>query len=123
MELKRRSIMSLAGALFLGVCMLGVAQAAQCGPAASVSAAGTDVIDTAKLLGPFDTFVNIVENARMSKDLESYGLCTLIAPTDQAFEASPATTKALLDPANRQMARDFVESHLVSGWYIREPVN
>ncbi len=67
-------------------------------PAASASAAGSDIVETAIAAGSFKTLVAAVQAAGLVGTLQGDGPFTVFAPTDEAFAKLPAgTVEGLLE--------------------------
>lgn len=119
-------------ALVLSAALAGVAQG-QCGQssvakadpsgcdgvrtvslASMEDAAAGNIVQVAQAAGSFTTLVAAVRAAGLDGVLSGPGPFTVLAPTDEAFEALPAgTVQTLLRPENRQLLRTILLAHVV----------
>jgi uncharacterized surface protein with fasciclin (FAS1) repeats len=82
--------------------------------AAQGSEAQPDVVETALDDGRFSTLVTALDAAGLAERLQQEGPFTLLAPTDEAFEALPdARLEALLD--DPEELRAVLLRHVVEG--------
>jgi len=74
----------------------------------------TDIIETARAAGSFNTLLAAVKAAGLEATLKGEGPFTVFAPTDEAFEALPAgTVEALL--ADKEKLTAILTYHVVAG--------
>jgi uncharacterized surface protein with fasciclin (FAS1) repeats len=79
-----------------------------------VQAADTDIVETAKAAGSFNTLLTAATKAGLVDTLKSDGPFTLFAPTDEAFARVPrATLDALLQ--DKAKLKEVLLYHVVSG--------
>jgi len=76
----------------------------------------SDIVDTARAAGGFDTLLVAVETAGLTDTLKGEGPFTVFAPTDAAFAALPAgTVEDLLKPENRDKLTAILTYHVIPG--------
>ena len=81
------------------------------------------IVDIAIEDGRFTTLVAAVQAADLVETLQGEGPFTVFAPTDTAFEKLPAgTLDDLLKPENKQMLKDILLYHVVSGKVLASDV-
>jgi len=74
----------------------------------------SDIVDTAKSAGSFNTLVAAIEAAGLTQTLQGKGPFTVFAPTDEAFAKLPAgTVDALLN--DKVKLTRILTYHVVSG--------
>ena len=75
-----------------------------------------DIVATAQEAGDFNTLLAAAKAAGLAETLQGDGPLTLLAPTDEAFDALPEGTVAdLLKPENKQKLTDILLYHVVDG--------
>ncbi len=126
MPLLKTSLLALTGTL----AVIGLAQpAAAAGCASSSTAmavhnheggkkdyAKTNIVETAKSAGKFNTLLAAAEAAGLVDTLTGEGPLTVFAPTDEAFKALPeGTVESLLKPENRDKLAAILKYHVVPG--------
>jgi uncharacterized surface protein with fasciclin (FAS1) repeats len=82
----------------------------------TVAGAGqsSDIVDTAKSAGSFNTLVAAIEAAGLTQTLQGKGPFTVFAPTDEAFaKLPPGTVDALLN--DKAKLSRILTYHVVSG--------
>lgn len=83
-----------------------------------------NVLDIARMNIDLSTFVALLELAGLSEYFMCAGPFTLLAPTNEAFQAlDPATFQQLLLPANRQRLQDLLLYHILPGLYLSADFN
>lgn len=76
----------------------------------------SDLIDTARAAGRFETLLTAVEAAGLTETPKGAGPFTVFAPTDAAFAALPAgTVENLLKPENKDDLAKILTYHVVPG--------
>lgn len=76
----------------------------------------TNIIDTARAAGGFDTLLAAVNAAGLTETLKGNGPFTVFAPTDAAFAALPSgTVEDLLKPENKDKLTGILTYHVVPG--------
>jgi len=79
----------------------------------------TDIVDTAVSAGSFSTLVAAVQAAGLEETLRGEGPFTILAPTDQAFEALPeGTVESLLEEENLGQLQEILLFHVIPGKVI-----
>ncbi|WP_409455669.1 fasciclin domain-containing protein [Paracoccus sp. (in: a-proteobacteria)] len=74
----------------------------------------TNIIDTARSAGGFDTLLAAVDAAGLTETLKGDGPFTVFAPTDAAFAALPAgTVDELLKPENKDKLVGILTYHVL----------
>lgn len=74
----------------------------------------TNIIDTARAAGGFDTMLAAVDAAGLTDTLKGDGPFTVFAPTDAAFAALPAgTVEDLLKPENKDKLTGILTYHVI----------
>jgi uncharacterized surface protein with fasciclin (FAS1) repeats len=74
----------------------------------------SDIVDTAKSAGSFNTLVAAIEAAGLTQTLQGKGPFTVFAPTDEAFaKLPPGTVDALLN--DKAKLSRILTYHVVSG--------
>ena len=72
------------------------------------------VLEVAEDAGSFSTLLAAIEAADLTDTLNGDGPFTVLAPTDEAFDALPdGTLDVLLAPENKQMLTDILTYHVV----------
>jgi uncharacterized surface protein with fasciclin (FAS1) repeats len=80
-----------------------------------------NVLETAKLNKDLSTFVELLEIADLAELFMCSGPFTLLAPTNEAFDAlDSATLEELLLPMNQDKLQDLLLYHIVPGFYLSE---
>jgi uncharacterized surface protein with fasciclin (FAS1) repeats len=80
-----------------------------------------NVLETAKLNKDLSTFVELLEVAGLTEYFMCSGPFTLLAPTNEAFEAlDSATLDELLLPSNVEKLRDLLLYHIVPGLVLSD---
>jgi uncharacterized surface protein with fasciclin (FAS1) repeats len=79
-----------------------------------VSANAATIVGAAQQAGDFTTLLMASKAAGVDKALEGPGPFTLFAPNDTAFAKVPELDE-LMKPANREMLKATLGSHLVTG--------
>ena len=87
----------------------------------SSASAQEDIVDTAIGAGNFSTLVTAVQAAGLEDALRGEGPFTVLAPTDEAFDALPAGTLAAL-LADPDTLRDVLLYHVTPGRFTAEIV-
>ncbi len=73
-----------------------------------------NIVQVAQAAGSFTTLVAAVKAAGLDGVLSGEGSFTVLAPTDEAFEALPAgTLEMLLEPENKSLLRAILLYHVV----------
>lgn len=76
----------------------------------------TNIIDTAKSAGQFNTLIKAVDAAGLTETLMGPGPYTVFAPTDAAFaKLPPGTLESLLKPENKDELKAILTYHVVPG--------
>jgi uncharacterized surface protein with fasciclin (FAS1) repeats len=89
----------------------------------SLSAMGSDVVDTAVEAGSFKTLAAALTAADLVQPLKGDGPFTVFAPTDAAFAKLPAgTVETLLKPENKGLLTAILTYHVVPGRVDAESV-
>lgn len=84
--------------------------------ATPVVAPAADIVDTAVEAGSFKTLAAALKAGGLIEALKGDGPFTVFAPTDEAFEALPEGTVAmLLKPENKAKLVEILKYHVVSG--------
>ena len=89
----------------------------------SLAGAGqnTDIVDTAKAAGSFNTLIVAIQAAGLTETLQSKGPFTVFAPTDEAFaKLPPGTVDALLN--DKAKLSKILTYHVVSGEVMAKDV-
>ena len=89
----------------------------------TVAGAGqrTDIVDTAKAAGSFNTLVVAIQAAGLTETLQGKGPFTVFAPTDEAFaKLPPGTVDALLK--DKAKLSKILTYHVVSGEVMAKDV-
>lgn len=85
-------------------------------PATPGAEVNEDIIEVVQANPSLKTLSNLLNEADLKSKLDGAGPYTLFAPSDQAFEAVPEVTKQrLLKPENRELLRQVLTYHVVSG--------
>ena len=93
---------------------LAVAAAMTIGTATTAFA--SDIVDTAKAAGSFNTLLAAATAAGLVDTLKGDGPLTVFAPTDEAFAALPeGTVENLLKPENKDQLVAILTYHVVPG--------
>lgn len=75
-----------------------------------------DIVEVAVSDGRFNTLVTALKAADLVDALKGDGPFTVFAPTDDAFAKLPAgTVETLLKPENKDMLKDILTYHVLSG--------
>ncbi|MBW4644869.1 MAG: fasciclin domain-containing protein [Goleter apudmare HA4340-LM2] len=75
-----------------------------------------DIKDVIEASPSLTTLANLIGEADLENKLDNIGTYTLFAPSDQAFAALPEVTRQrLLQPENRELLRQVLAYHVVSG--------
>ena len=97
-----------------------VQTASECSATSTVTLASMDnhrtgnIIEVAQRAGSFTTLVAAVQAAGLADVLSGEGPFTVLAPTDEAFEALPAGTVAhLLEPENKALLQSILLYHVI----------
>jgi uncharacterized surface protein with fasciclin (FAS1) repeats len=81
---------------------------------APARAATTDIVETAKAAGSFNTLAKAIEAAGLTETLKGEGPFTVFAPTDEAFAKLPqGTLESLLQ--DREKLATILKYHVVPG--------
>lgn len=76
----------------------------------------SDIVDTARSSGSFNTLVAALQAADLTETLKGEGPFTVFAPTDEAFNRLPAgTVDDLLKPENKAKLQSILTYHVVPG--------
>ena len=76
-----------------------------------------DLIDTARKDEQLTTFLNVVEVDDLTTTLRGSGPLTILAPSNEAFEAlGSETLEDLLKPENKAKLAAILKYHVVPGW-------
>lgn len=84
-----------------------------------------DIVESAKSLGRFKTWIALVEAAGLTETLKEKGPFTVFMPSDEAFGRLEVDELVpLLEPENKQRLRSIIEYHLIPkrlglGWRSR----
>lgn len=98
---------SIAGAVAMGLLMVGSAQA---------SPNSQNLYERAEREGNFKTFLAAVEAADLASALQGSENWTVLAPTDDAFAGLPAgTVERLLKPENKEELTALLKNHMIPG--------
>lgn len=90
--------------------------------AATDDAAEGDIVDTAAAAGEFNTLITAVQAAELEETLRGEGPYTVLAPTDEAFEALPdGTLDGLLADPTGDLA-DILKYHVIEGAVMADDV-
>ena len=90
--------------------------------AATDDAAEGDIVDTAAAAGEFNTLITAVQAAELEETLRGEGPYTVLAPTDEAFEALPdGTLDDLLADPTGDLA-DILKYHVIEGAVMADDV-
>lgn len=90
--------------------------------AATDDAAEGDIVDTAAAAGEFNTLITAVQAAELEETLRGEGPYTVLAPTDEAFEALPdGTLDDLLADPTGDLA-DILKYHVIEGVVMADDV-
>lgn len=90
--------------------------------AATDDAAEGDIVDTAAAAGDFNTLITAVQAAELEETLRGEGPYTVLAPTDEAFEALPdGTLDDLLADPTGDLA-DILKYHVIEGAVMADDV-
>lgn len=90
--------------------------------AATDDAAEGDIVDTAAAAGEFNTLITAVQAAELEETLRGGGPYTVLAPTDEAFEALPdGTLDDLLADPTGDLA-DILKYHVIEGAVMADDV-
>lgn len=82
----------------------------------SFSAFASNIVETAKSAGSFNTLLAAATAAGLVDTLSGKGPLTVFAPTDEAFAALPAgTVESLLKPENKDKLTAILTYHVVAG--------
>lgn len=85
-------------------------------------AAEGDIVDTAAAAGEFNTLITAVQAAELEETLRVEGPYTVLAPTDEAFEALPdGTLDDLLADPTGDLA-DILKYHVIEGAVMADDV-
>jgi transforming growth factor-beta-induced protein len=85
-------------------------------PAATQSTQSETIVEIAAGNPTFSTLVTAVKAAGLAETLSGKGPFTVFAPTNEAFAALPkGTLEKLLKPENRDLLRQVLTYHVVSG--------
>lgn len=85
-------------------------------PYVQPGAAPTNLLEMAANRNSFDTLVQAAREAGLANDLAYQGPYTILAPTDQAFDAlPPGAVELLLQPENRDLLREVLSYHIIRG--------
>lgn len=80
-----------------------------------------DIIETAKQAGNLNTFLSMVQTAKLTNTLRGVGPYTVFAPTDEAFEKLPfGSVQNLMNDIN--MLREVLLYHIVPGEYLVDDI-
>lgn len=83
----------------------------------------SDIVDTAKAAGSFNTLLAAAEAAGLVETLKGDGPLTVFAPTDEAFAKLPeGTVESLLKPENKEKLVAILTYHVVPGKVLAEQV-
>ena len=81
---------------------------------APASEATTDIIETAKAAGSFNTLAKAIEAAGLTETLKGEGPFTVFAPTDEAFAKLPkGTVESLLQ--DKEKLATILKYHVIAG--------
>lgn len=85
------------------------------------SKASTDIVDTARAAGSFNTLITALQAADLVDTLKGSGPFTVFAPTDEAFAKLPeGTVDDLLKPENKEKLQAVLTYHVVPGKVMAE---
>lgn len=85
----------------------------------SAALAASDIVETAKAAGQFNTLLKAVEAAGLVETLKGKGPFTVFAPTDEAFAKLPKETlDNLLKPENKEKLKEILLYHVVQGTVV-----
>ena len=90
--------------------------------AATDDAAEGDIVDTAAAAGEFNTLITAVQAAELEETLRGEGPYTVLAPTDEAFEALPDGTLDDLLAAPTGDLADILKYHVIEGAVMADDV-
>lgn len=80
------------------------------------AAHASNIVDTAKSAGSFQTLLTAAEAAGLVETLQGEGPFTVFAPTDDAFAALPeGKVERLLKPENKDELASILKYHVVPG--------
>jgi len=83
---------------------------------AQAATSTSNIVETAKGAGSFNTLVALVGNAGLAETLSGPGPFTVFAPTDDAFaKLSPDTVAFLTNPDNKAILAGILTYHVVPG--------
>lgn len=105
-------------AIAIGLGFTGVTMAATLALASltAATASAATIVGAAQQSGDFTTLLKASKTAGVDKALEGKGPFTLFAPNDEAFGKVPkAKLDALMKPANLEMLKTALGSHLLTG--------
>lgn len=88
---------------------------------AAGAAQSTDIVDTAKAAGSFNTLIAAIQAAGLTETLQGKGPFTVFAPTDEAFaKLPPGTVDALLK--DKAKLSKILTYHVVAGEVMAKDV-
>jgi uncharacterized surface protein with fasciclin (FAS1) repeats len=78
-----------------------------------------NILDVARKNPSLSTFVSLIELAGLTDIFTCAGPFTILAPTNDSFNAlDPSTLKELMAPENRQKLQDLLLYHIAPGFYM-----
>lgn len=74
------------------------------------------IIDNVSISGDLSTFSSLLKSANMVKNLSGTGPYTVLAPSDNAFNAlAGSTLDDLTMPGNREQLQQILNNHIIAG--------